>query len=114
MRKGAQNSVENTRKLLLSLPKNDMKMIEDLVGIGRFSTKSEAVRFAVKKVLYDEERMRRFDEASKVVRQRVEELGLTRKDINKMIEEVKDETRKKVDKMLREMDKRKTASRRRR
>lgn len=102
MSKDTQNANGQNTKLLLNLPRNDMRTIERLVRIGRFSTKSEAIRFAIKKALEDEERMRRFDEAARVVENRVKELGLTRKDIARMIEEVKDETRKEVRKMMKE------------
>jgi len=44
-------------KLLLNLPDKDSERIEMLVEAGEYASKSEFIRFAIKRTLYGEERI---------------------------------------------------------
>jgi Arc/MetJ-type ribon-helix-helix transcriptional regulator len=77
-------------KLLLSLPEKDLERIENLVRMGEYSTKSEFIRFAVKQLLYSEERIGDLRTASSKLQGQTRD----RKQIEKEVEEAKAETRK--------------------
>jgi Arc/MetJ-type ribon-helix-helix transcriptional regulator len=82
------------QKLLLSLPKNDLKKIDALIKSGEYTTKSELIRFAIKQFLYSEERMKTFEEMTKKLQEQTRAKGMTRKDIERDIEWAKEQTRK--------------------
>lgn len=92
-------------KLLLNVPSKDFDRMETLIKIGEFTTKSDLIRFAIKQLLYSEERMREFDRFSAKLQKQTKRMGLTKKDVLREVEEVKEETRKEVGKMLRDMEK---------
>ena len=47
--------------MLLNLPDKDSQRIEMLVEAGEYATKSEFIRFAIKQMLYGEERLGRLE-----------------------------------------------------
>ena len=55
-------------KLLVNMPKKDLERIETLVKAGEYATKSEFIRFAVKQLLYSEDRMGKLEAASSDLR----------------------------------------------
>jgi Arc/MetJ-type ribon-helix-helix transcriptional regulator len=76
-------------KLLLNLPEKDLDRIENLTRKGEYTTKNEFIRFAVKQLLYSEERIERLEAtASKLQKQ-----TKSRKQVEREIEEAKVETR---------------------
>ncbi len=98
-----QRTEQKTEKMLLNIPLNDLKEIDRLLISGKYSTKSEVVRTALKEFLYSKERMEKFDDFAKEVQARVKELKLTKEDIDKAIEEAKEGTRRDVRRMLKEL-----------
>jgi Arc/MetJ-type ribon-helix-helix transcriptional regulator len=100
-------------KMLLSIPPRDVRAIDELVSSGRFATKSEVVRTALKEFLYekplDEGRrdIRKFEEFRKEVQAKIKEKGYIRKDLDRFLEEAKEETRKEVRRMLAEAKRKK-------
>lgn len=89
------------QKLLLKLPEKDLKKIETLVKAGEYATKTELIRFAVKQLLYSQERIKTLEEMTAKLQKQTKARKMTRKDIKKEIEEAKDETRRIVSKMKR-------------
>lgn len=88
------------KKLLLNMPEKDFRRIESLVTAGEFATRTDAVRFAIKNLLYNEERMKRFEDATRKLQGQTKKMGLTKKDIIKEIEESKERTRKLLEKRI--------------
>jgi len=88
------------QKLLLNLPKNDLKKIDTLIKSGEYTTKSELIRFAIKQFLYSEERMKTFKEMTKKLQEQTKARGMTEKDIDKEVEWAKEQTRKDMVKLL--------------
>ena len=76
-------------KLLLSLPEKDLARIETLVRSGEYATKSEFIRFAVKQLLYSDERMGKLRTATSKLQKQTR----SRKQVEEEIEEAKEETR---------------------
>jgi Arc/MetJ-type ribon-helix-helix transcriptional regulator len=113
------NTNQKSEKMLLSIPSKDASMIQSLVSSGRYSTKSEVVREALRKFLYGSWEPRAWDAAemkrrtdnfirfSNEVRAKIKEKGYTRKDLDRMLEEAKEETRKEVRRMLAEAKRKK-------
>ena len=105
---------QKNEKILLSIPANDAKAIAALVASGRYATKTEVVRTALKNLLYRsyeppkwddaemERRTKNFLNFAKEVQAKIKEKGYTRKDLDRFLEEAKEETRKEVRKMLAE------------
>ncbi len=83
-------------KLLLNLPDKDLQRIEMLVEAGEYATKSEFIRFAIKQMLYGEERICRLEAATAKLRKQTK----SRKQINEEVEWAKAGTRKTVSQML--------------
>ena len=81
-------------KMLVNLPEKDMQRIETLVTRGEFETKTEVVRFAVKQLLYTEERMKAFEDVSRRLQRQTAARGIGRKGVAEEIEEAKAGTRK--------------------
>jgi len=79
-------------KLLLNMPEKDLERIETLVKAGEYATKSEFIRFAVKQLLYSDERMGRFREVASNLQRRTR----SRKQIRREVEEAKAETRRAI------------------
>ena len=79
-------------KLLLNIPEKDLERIETLVGAGEYATKSEFIRFAVKQLLYSDERMGRLG----AVASRLQRQTKSRRQIRREVEEAKAETRRAV------------------
>ena len=77
-------------KLLVNMPEKDLERIETLVKAGEYATKSEFIRFAVKQLLYSEDRMGKLKAASSTLQKGTK----NRKQIEGEIEEAKAETRK--------------------
>jgi len=87
------------QKILLNLPEKDLEKVETLVKIGEFTSKTEVIRFAVKQLLYSEERMKKFEELTKELQKQTKERGMTRKEIEREVEEAKEQTRKLISQM---------------
>lgn len=83
-----------TQKMLLNLPEKDLERIETLVKKGEFATKTELIRFAIKQLLYSEERMKKFEKLTKGLQNQ----GLKKEHIEREIEEAKERTRKLIKK----------------
>jgi len=81
-------------KILLNIPEKDMERIETLVKAGEYATKSEFMRFAVKQLLYGEERIGRLEAATSKVQKQTKD----RKQIEVEIEEAKADTRRTLSK----------------
>jgi len=77
-------------KLLLNIPDKDLERIETLVNAGEYATKSEFIRFAVKQLLYGEQRMGKLEVASFKLQKQTK----GRKQVEKEIEWAKARTRK--------------------
>lgn len=77
-------------KLLLNLPEKDLDRIENLIKNGEYTTKNEFIRFAVKQLLYSEERMEKLEAATSKLQKKTR----SRKQVEAEIEEAKAETRK--------------------
>jgi len=77
-------------KLLLNLPEKDLARIETLIKAGEYTTKNEFVRFAVKQLLYSEERMARFEKAAS----RLQKQTKSKKQVREEVEEAKAEMRR--------------------
>jgi len=99
---------QKNEKLLLSIPGKDARALKELISSGEYSTKSEALRAALKAFLYERSageerrRLKRLDRFFEEVDAKVKEKGYTRKDLDRMLEEAKEETRKEVRRMLAE------------
>jgi len=89
------------QKMLLNLPEKDLKKIESLVKVGEYATKTELIRFAVKQLLYSQERIKTLEETTAKLQRQTKTRKMTRKDIEKEIEEAKKETRRTISKMKR-------------
>ena len=85
------------QKILLNLPEKDLKKIDTLVKAGEYATKTELIRFAVKQLLYSQERIKTLEEIAAKLQQQTK----TKKQVEKEIEEAKEETRKIISKMRR-------------
>jgi len=85
------------QKMLLNLPEKDLRRIETLVKAGEYATKSEFIRFAVKQLLYGQDRIRTLEEMTAKLQKQTK----TRKDVDREIEEAKEETRRTISKMKR-------------
>ncbi len=83
-------------KLLLNLPDKDLQRIETLVEAGEYATKSEFIRFAIKQMLYSEERIGRLEATTSKLQKQTK----NRKQIEKEIEWAKAGTRRAVSEML--------------
>jgi len=92
-------------KLLLNVPSKDFDRMETLIKAGEFTTKSDLIRFAIKQLLYSEERMKEFDRLSTKLQEQTKRMGLTKKDVLREVEEAKEETRRDVRKMMRDIEK---------
>jgi len=77
-------------KLLLNVPEKDLERIEALVNAGEYATKSEFIRFAVKQLLYSEQRIGKLESATS----RLQNQTKSRKQVEKEIEWAKAGTRK--------------------
>jgi len=77
-------------KLLLNMPEKDLERIETLVKAGEYATKSEFIRFAVKQLLYSEQRIGKLEAASSKLQKQTK----SRKQVQKEIEEAKADTRR--------------------
>ncbi len=77
-------------KLLLNIPEKDLARIETLIKAGEYTTKNEFVRFAVKQLLYSEERLTRFETAAS----RLQKQTRSKRQVEREIEEAKSETRR--------------------
>ncbi|MEM5802975.1 MAG: ribbon-helix-helix domain-containing protein, partial [Candidatus Aenigmatarchaeota archaeon] len=73
------------RKILLNLPEKDLKKIETLVKAGEYATKTEFIRFAVKQLLYSQERIRTLEEMTAKLQKQTKARKMTRKEIEKEI-----------------------------
>ncbi|MBI2183590.1 MAG: ribbon-helix-helix protein, CopG family [Thaumarchaeota archaeon] len=82
-------------KMLLNLPEKDLKRIETLVKAGEYTTKSEFIRFAVKQLLYSQERVKTLEEMTS----RLQRQTKSRKDVEREIEDAKEGTRRLISKM---------------
>lgn len=103
---------QKKEKILLNIPSADAREMDRLVSSGEYSTKSEVVRTALRLLLYgkeappekrtreEEERWRNFEALCEAVQAKVKEKGYTRKDIDRFVKEVKEETREEVRRML--------------
>ena len=80
--------------MLVNLPEKDLERMENLIKTGEFTTKNEFVRFAVKQMLYGEERMAKLEEVASKLQSQTK----SRKQVNEEIEEAKEETRNLVSK----------------
>ena len=87
------------QKMLLNLPEKDLKKIETLVKTGEFATKTEFIRFAVKQLLYSQERIKTFDEMTTKLQKQTKDKKLTKKDIKREIKEAKEQTRRRISEM---------------
>jgi Arc/MetJ-type ribon-helix-helix transcriptional regulator len=85
-------------KLLLNLPDKDSERIEMLVEAGEYASKSEFIRFAIKRTLYSEERMGEF----KAITSKLQKQTKSRKQVKEEIEWAKAGTRKAVAEMLKQ------------
>jgi len=83
-------------KLLLNLPDKDSQRIEMLVEAGEYATKSEFIRFAIKQMLYGEERLGRLEATTSKLQKQTK----SRKQIDEEVEWAKAGTRKAVSEML--------------
>jgi len=88
------------QKLLLNLPENDLKKIDTLIKSGDYTTKSELIRFAIKQFLYSEERMKTFKEMTKKLQEQTRARGMTRKDIERDLRWVEEQSRKDMEDLL--------------
>ncbi len=86
--------------MLVLLPKKDIDIIEQLIQEGRYITKSDFFRIAVKQLLYGEERMRRFEDLTKELQREMKREGVNKKEMDKSLKEVENETREKMRKLL--------------
>jgi Arc/MetJ-type ribon-helix-helix transcriptional regulator len=77
-------------KLLLNIPDKDLERIETLVNAGEYATKSEFIRFAVKQLLYSEQRIGKLEAGASMLQKRTR----SRKQVEKEIEWAKADTRK--------------------
>lgn len=77
-------------KLLLNLPERDLARIETLIKEGEYTTKNEFVRFAVKQLLYSEERVTRLETAASGLQRQTK----SRKQVAREVEGAKAETRR--------------------
>jgi|GEM_PF-5667117 len=85
-------------KLLLNLPDKDSERIEMLVEAGEYASKSEFIRFAIKRTLYSEERMGEL----KAITSKLQKQTKSRKQVKEEIEWAKGGTRKAVAEMLKQ------------
>ncbi len=77
-------------KLLLNMPDKDLERIETLVNAGEYATKSEFIRFAVKQLLYSEQRIGKLEAATSKLQKQTR----SKKQVEKEIEWTKAGTRK--------------------
>lgn len=84
------------QKMLLNLPEKDLEKIETLIKAGEFTTKTEFIRFAVKQLLYSQDRMRNFEEVTRKLQKQTKRMGFARKDIGREIEKAKEKTRRMI------------------
>lgn len=84
-------------KLLLNIPVKDLDVMDALVMAGEFTTRSDLIRFAIKRVLYSEERMKEFDRISAKLQKQTKRMGLSRKDVLKEVEDARRMSRKEDD-----------------
>jgi len=74
----------------MNLPEKDLAKIETLIKAGEYTTKSEFVRFAVKQLLYSEERMTKLETAASGLQRQTK----SRKQLEREVEAAKAETRR--------------------
>jgi Arc/MetJ-type ribon-helix-helix transcriptional regulator len=79
-------------KLLLNIPDKDMERIEILVNAGEYATKSEFIRFAVKQLLYSEQRVGKLEAATSKLQKQTK----SRRQVEREIEWAKAGTRKAI------------------
>lgn len=91
---------QKMEKTLVLLPKKDVDMIEQLIREGRYITKSDFFRVAIKQLLYGEERMKRFEELTKELQETVRKRGISKKTLDKSLQKTEEETREKMKKLL--------------
>ena len=89
-----------SQKLLLNLPENDLKKIEALIKSGEYMTKAELIRSAIKQFLYNPERMKTFKEMTKKLQEQTRARGMTRKDIERDLRWVEEQSRKDMEDLL--------------
>lgn len=87
-------------KMLVFLPKKDIDVIEQLIQEGRYITKSDFFRIAVKQLLYGEERMRRFENLTKELQREMKREGVSKKTMGKSLKEIEQETREGMRRLL--------------
>ncbi len=93
---------QRMEKTLVLLPKKDVDMIEQLIHEGRYITKSDFFRAAIKQLLYGEERMKRFEELTKELQETIKRKGISKKSLDESLEKTEQETREKMKKLLAE------------
>ncbi|MBI2543051.1 MAG: hypothetical protein HYW24_02615 [Candidatus Aenigmarchaeota archaeon] len=93
---------QKMEKTLVLLPKKDVDMIKQLIHEGRYITKSDFFRAAIKQLLYGEERMKRFEELTKELQETVRRKGISKKSLNESLEKTEQETREKMRRLLAE------------
>lgn len=93
---------QKMEKTLVLLPKKDVDMIKQLIHEGRYITKSDFFRVAIKQLLYGEERMRRFEELTKELQETIRRKGISRKSLDESLQKTEEETRQKMRKLLAE------------
>lgn len=91
---------QKMEKTLVLLPRKDVDMIEQLIHEGRYITKSDFFRAAIKQLLYGEERMKRFEELTKELQETIRKKGISKKTLGESLEKTEQETREKLRKLL--------------
>jgi Arc/MetJ-type ribon-helix-helix transcriptional regulator len=90
----SKSPIESTRYATLLLRAHtrakDLARIENLIKAGEYTTKNEFIRFAVKQLLYGEERMTKLEAVASELQRQTK----GREQVKEEIEEAKAETRK--------------------
>lgn len=91
---------QELRKVLVILPKKDIEEIENEIAEGRYVTKSDFFRMAVKRLLYGEERIRNFERLRAELQRDLKKKKISKSKILKDLEEAKKETAQQVSELL--------------
>ena len=91
---------QEMRKILVILPKKDIEAIEKEIAAGRYVTKSDFFRMAVKRLLYSEERLTRFEAIRAELQKDLKKKKVSRSKLLKDLMEAKDDTAAQVAALL--------------
>jgi Arc/MetJ-type ribon-helix-helix transcriptional regulator len=91
---------QELRKVLVILPKKDIEGIESEIAEGRYVTKSDCFRLAVKRLLYSDERISNFERLRAELQRDLKKKRISKSKIQEDLNEAKKETAQQVAELL--------------